>query len=81
MARVTGRQIWLTILVMVLFSPVVLASGSASFRPGWFVARLLGAPLSVWLVVALIAVFVALVAAFAKAAFGQAEPTDQDARP
>jgi hypothetical protein len=76
MAKLTGRQIWLSILVVLLFSPVVLASGSAAFRPAWYPDRLAGVPLSVWLVVVLILVFVGLVALFARAAFG--EPTSQD---
>jgi hypothetical protein len=73
MAKLTGRQIWLSVLVFVLFTPVVLASGSAAFRPAWYPDRVAGLPLSVWLVVVLIAVFVALVTVFAWAAFGGAE--------
>lgn len=76
MAKLTGRQIWLSILVMLLFAPVVLASGSADFRPAWYPERVAGLPLSVWIVVVLIVVFVGLVTLFARAAFG--EPVSQD---
>ena len=81
MARLNGRLIWLSLLVMVLFSPVVLASGSAAFRPGLYLARVGGVPLSVWLVVVLIAVFVGLVALFAHMAAGAAAADDGSDRP
>ena len=80
MARLSGRQVWLSVLVILLFAPVVLASGSASFRPAWYPMRVLGIPLSVWLVVGLIVIFVGLVALFARAALGAAGP-DEDQAP
>ena len=79
MARVTSRQVWLSVLVILLFAPVVLASGSPSFRPAWYPTRAFGIPLSVWLVVGLIVVFVCLVALFARAAFGAAVPDEEQA--
>ena len=74
MAKLSASQIWLSVLVAALFAPVYLSSGSAYFRPAWFTQRFHGVPLSVWLVLGLIAIFVVLVCLFAGAAFGAAEP-------
>jgi hypothetical protein len=78
-ARLTLRQVLLSLLVIALFAPVYLSSGWAGLRPAWLPDRVAGVPLSTWLVLGLIAVFVALVCLFSRGAFGAAD-TEGDGR-
>ena len=73
MTRVTGRQVWLSILATALFAPVVLASALPPLRPPWLAVRVAGLPVSSWLVLGLIVLFVAMVLALAASPAGGEE--------
>lgn len=64
-----ARQVGLSLLLLALFSPIVLAVGSAAFRPAWLTATVAGIPASVLWVVGSIAMFVALTWIFARMTF------------
>ncbi len=44
MPKVQSRQVWLSLLVVALFAPVFLSTGSAALRPQWLDRALAGVP-------------------------------------
>lgn len=68
-----AREIVLSLLLLLLFAPVVLAVGSAAFRPDWLLLKIAGVPLSVLWVLASILTFIGLTWLFAASIFSQAE--------
>lgn len=69
MSKLSLRQVLLSLLVVVLFSPVVLATGSAAFRPALYSATFAGLPAFSLLVIGLLAVFMILVCILAASVF------------
>lgn len=59
-------------LLLALFAPVVLAVGSADFRPGWLADRVSGIPLSIVWEIASIAAFIVLTWLFSRMDHAQA---------
>lgn len=72
----SARQVGLSLFLLLLFAPVVLAVGSDAFRPGWLTATAAGVPISVLWVLGLILAFVFLNWLFARMIFAQ---TDKEA--
>jgi len=66
-------QIALSILLLILFAPVVLAVGSADFRPAWLLHLLGGVPLSTLWVLGSIILFIGLTWFFSRMAFARGE--------
>lgn len=66
------QKIALSLLLLALFAPVVLAVGSAAFRPAWLTTTVAGAPLSVLWVLGSILIFIVLTWTFARMTFVQA---------
>ncbi len=64
-----ARQVGLSLLLLALFSPVVLAVGWDAFRPAWLTSTIGGIPASVLWIVGSIALFVALTWLFARMTF------------
>lgn len=64
----SARQVGLSLLLLALFAPVVLAVGSAAFRPAWLLAMLAGVPVSIFLVLGSILLFVTATWLFARVA-------------
>lgn len=62
-------QVLLSLLLLVLFMPVILAVGSADFRPAWLGALLAGFPVGIVWVVGSICLFVLLTWLFARMVF------------
>lgn len=55
-----ARKAWISVLLLALFSPVVLAVGAAVMRPAWLLLRPAGLPVSViWVFVSMIVFVVA----------------------
>ena len=77
MPKLSTKQIGFAFLVLALFAPVYLCVGSPAFRPDWLTLRFATVPLSVWVVVGLMGVFVLLTWAFSGAAFGT-DATEKD---
>ena len=77
MARLSARQLWLSLLAVILFAPVFVASGWPGLRPAWLADRIAGFPISMILILGLIAVFVALACWLAGGTFGAADGDDQ----
>jgi hypothetical protein len=77
MARLGLKQILGSLLVVILFAPIVLATGSPAFRWAVYGAELAGVPLFPLLVVALLLVLMVLVWIFSGAAFSDSEGGDQ----
>lgn len=68
-----AREIMLSLLLLLLFAPVVLAVGSAVFRPDWLLLKFAGVPLSViWILVSILT-FIGLTWLFAAAILSPAE--------
>lgn len=67
------REIVLSLLLLLLFAPVVLAVGSALFRPDWLLLKVAGVPLSVIWVLASILTFIGLTWLFAASILGPVE--------
>ncbi len=65
----SAKQVWPSVLLLALFSPVVLAVGSAAFRPAWLTETVAGIPASVLWIVGSIVTFVALTWLFARMTF------------
>ena len=78
MPKVTTRQIVITILMVLLFSPVFLSSGSAAFRPAWFATPVANLPISAWLVLALIVIFVGMTWFVSGGVYGQDDDQGAD---
>jgi|GEM_PF-5187213 len=76
MARLTGRQVALSLLLFVLFSPVFVPIGVPELRPAWFVSRVGGVPVYPLIVASLIVLFVGLAWVFSRQAFGADTSTD-----
>jgi hypothetical protein len=71
-ARPPGAiQVLLSLLLLLLFSPVVLAVGSPAFRPAWLDRPVAGMPPAVLWVLGSIAVFIVLTWIFARMAFAR----------
>lgn len=68
-----AAQVVLSLLLLALFAPVVLAVGSAAFRPAWLTTTVAGAPLGILWVLGSILVFIVLTWAFARMAFVRGE--------
>ena len=66
------QQVGLSLLLLAIFAPVVLAVGSATFRPAWLKAAPMGIPISVLWILISIVIFVAMTWAFTRMAFAQA---------
>ena len=66
----------LSLLLLALFAPVVLAVGSEAFRPVWLKNLAAGVPISVLWGVGSIALFVVLTWLFARMTFAQLQPTE-----
>jgi len=64
----SARQVGLSLLLLALFAPVVLAVGSAAFRPAWLLATLGGVPVSLLWVLGSILLFVTATWLFARLA-------------
>lgn len=73
MARLTGRHLWLSVLATALFAPVFLASSHGLLRPAWLLNRFAGLPVSVWIILGLIVLFVAMVVRLARAMTAEGE--------
>lgn len=73
MPKVRSKQLWLSLLVVALFAPVFLSTGSAALRPAWLDQAVAGVPVFSLLVLGLLVLFVVLVWAFSGMAFGDAE--------
>jgi hypothetical protein len=69
MSKLSLRQVLLSVLVVLLFSPVVLATGSAGFRPALYSATLGGLPAFSLLVIGLLLLFMVLVCILAASVF------------
>lgn len=65
----SARQTALSLLLLALFTPVVLAVGSAAFRPSWLHAMLAGVPVSILWVLGSILLFVTATWLFARMTF------------
>lgn len=63
----SGARVWRTILVFVLWGAVPLIAAAPRLTPPWFSDTLSGVPFSVWIVVALLCVFVCLTGFFSTA--------------
>jgi hypothetical protein len=70
MAKLGLKQVLGSILVWVLFAPVILATGSKDFRLAIYEGSTLGVPNFSFLVVALLLILTVLVWVFAGGAFG-----------
>jgi hypothetical protein len=73
MPRIRSKQVWLSLLVAALFSPVVLSTGSAALRPAWLGGSIAGLPVFSVLVAGLLVLFVVLVWVFSAFAFGETD--------
>jgi hypothetical protein len=76
MAKLEWKKILGSILVWVLFAPVILATGSKDFRLALYEGTILGIPAFDFLVVALMLILTALVWVFAGAAFDDSDGGD-----
>jgi hypothetical protein len=71
MSRLGLKQILGSILVWLLFLPVVLATGSKAFRFSFYDGTVLGVPAFLLLVVALLLIFMVFVWIFSAGAFDE----------
>lgn len=67
----SARQVGLSLLLLALFAPVVIAVGSAAFRPAWLLAMLAGVPVSILWVLGSILLFVTATWLFANMVFAR----------
>jgi hypothetical protein len=77
MSRLGLKQILGSLLVCILFAPIVLATGSPSFRLAVYQTEVAGVPLFPVLVVALLLVLMVMVWIFSGSAFSDAQEGDQ----
>lgn len=73
MAKLGLKQILGSILVWVLFAPVILATGSKAFRLAVYNGTILGVPTFPLMVVALLLIFMAFMWILASGAFDDAD--------
>jgi len=73
MSRLGLKQIIGSVVVWVLFLPVVLATGSKAFRFSLYDGTVLGVPTFLLLVVTLLLIFMIFVWIFSAAAFDQTD--------
>lgn len=73
MAKLGLKQVLGSLLVWVLFAPVILATGSPAFRWGLYHKVVLGVPVFPLMVVALLLVLMVLMWIFSSAAFSETE--------
>ncbi len=78
MAKLTGRQVLLSLMLFVFFAPVFLPIGAPELRPAWFVALIGGVPFYPLMVVGLIVLFVILAYVFSRQAFGASSSDKED---
>jgi len=78
MAKLTARQVLLSLLLFVLFSPVFLPIGLPELRPAWFVSTVGGVAVYPLIVAVLIVVFVVLAWIFSRGAFGAPVTTREE---
>jgi hypothetical protein len=78
MAKLTARQLILSLLLFVLFSPVFLPIGMPELRPAWFVSTIGGVAVYPLIVASLIVVFVILAWIFSRGAFGASTSRPDD---
>ena len=78
MAKLGLKQILGSIFVWVLFAPVILATGSPSFRLALYQGTVLGVPTFLFMVVALLLIFMVFMWILSSAAFD--EPGEGDAQ-
>ena len=76
MAKLGLKQILGSILVWVLFAPVILATGSKTFRLAAYSGTILGVPTFLFMVVALLVILMAFMGLLATAAFDEADKED-----
>ncbi len=72
-AALAARQVGLSLFLLALFAPVVLAVGSAAFRPAWLLSMVGGVPLSVLWVLLSIGGFIALTWLLARSVFARVD--------
>ena len=73
MAKLGLRQVLGSILVWVLFAPVILATGSKSFRLAIYDGTVLGVPTFLFMVLALLVFLMAFMWVLASATFDDAD--------
>ena len=73
MAKLGLKQILGSILVWVLFAPVILATGSPAFRLSLYSGTVLGVPTFLFLVVALLLILMVFMWILAGAAFDDSD--------
>ena len=73
MAKLGLKQILGSILVWVLFAPVILATGSKTFRLSVYEGTILGVPTFLLLVVALLVILMAFMWILASGAFDETD--------
>jgi hypothetical protein len=78
MAKLGMKQILGSILVWVLFAPVILATGSKTFRLAIYSGTILGVPTFLFMVVALLVILMAFMGLLATAAFDEADGQGDD---
>jgi hypothetical protein len=71
MAKLGLKQILGSIFVWVLFAPVILATGSPSFRLSLYQGTVLGVPTFLFMVVALLLIFMVFMWVLSTAAFDE----------
>jgi hypothetical protein len=76
MAKLGLKQILGSIFVWVLFAPVILATGSASFRLSIYQGTVLGIPTFLFMVVALLVIFMVFMWILSSAAFDDSAEED-----
>lgn len=80
MAKLGLKQILGSILVWVLFAPVVLATGSKAFRLPVYEGTVFGVPTFLFLVVALLLILMVFMWVLATAAFDEGEGRTDEPR-
>ena len=78
MSRLGLKQILGCLLVCILFAPVVLATGSETFRGGVYHTLVMGVPLFPVMVVALLVVLMVLMWIFSSGAFSESDTQDAE---
>lgn len=73
MAKLGLRQILGSLFVWVLFLPVILATGSKAFRLAIYNGTVLGVPTFLFMVVALLLIFMVFMWILSSAAFDEAD--------
>jgi hypothetical protein len=78
MAKLGWKQILGSILVWVLFAPVILATGSPAFRLSVYSGTILGVPTFLLMVVALLLILMAFMWVLASATFDDGDGQGDD---